>query len=449
MPTLSPTRRAATLRRAPSRSASGTHRSAPTGTIDRRGGAYSAGLITGVSAITRGEALGHGFWVDQEFLAQTAHSLNAAGEDGAKVRFKHPGLSSDGLGTTLGRAIGARVQGDQVLTDLHLLQSAHDTPEGDLADYVLSFAEESPDLFGTSIVFRIDQDATKAHALEHGAVEVEDPLFGPTLDYSAYTSPDELNTGNLPHVRLAGLRAVDVVDEPAANAGGMFSSLNDEGTLLDAFQATLAFTLGLTEDLPADLDDGLPIHPLRLRRFTQAFLAERGLTLQPSSNHQTPPPPTMFKKDTDKDERIAVLENQLAESERQFATATEELATAREDLAAAKQAADDHAAESQLAADQIAELQGKLADIDAKLADLADREEKLAETVDTQLNARLHAELAKLGHPAPLDIDGDDNPTADLKTEADQLSAIDDPAQAYRFARENKAAIISAEFGRK
>src|SRR5215212_4755152 len=65
-------------------------------------GESEGATISNVSMISRGEALGHDFWIDTQFLAQVYSATNAA-EKGIKSRFTHPGMSSDGLGTFVGR----------------------------------------------------------------------------------------------------------------------------------------------------------------------------------------------------------------------------------------------------------------------------------------------------------------------------------------------------------
>src|SRR5690606_29112927 len=120
--------------------------------VDRKGGKFGAGVIYGASLTTAGEALGHGEWLDQEFVESVA-MLAGEKTSGLKVRFTHPSLSADGLGTFMGRAFQGRTQGNQALSDIHFSKSSHNTPDGDLADYVMTLAEEDPEAFAMSIVF--------------------------------------------------------------------------------------------------------------------------------------------------------------------------------------------------------------------------------------------------------------------------------------------------------
>jgi len=233
---------------------------APAPKVDRE-----AKVLRGVSAIARGPALGHGIFVDSQMVSQVVEAGNAA-KGGVKSRFTHPGLSSDGLGTLLGRAKDFRKDGDRAVADLHLLDSAATSPKGDLAGYVLDLAEESPDLAGFSIVFSRDLDAEDAFIAENSVAQGDDDIF---------LSPDEMNTRNLPHARLAALHDVDLVDEPAANAAGMFSAPD---VLIQGREALL-YALSLSDEKPDDTFAGYD--PERIRRFCVETLAHEGFAIVP------------------------------------------------------------------------------------------------------------------------------------------------------------------------
>lgn len=220
-----------------------------------------AKIIRGFSVVTAGEALGHGLWLDSEFVQSVARAGNAA-RGGLKSRFTHPGLSGDGMGKQIGRAKNFRAEADRVLADLHLYQTANQ----DYVSAVLDLAEEDPKAFGTSIVFSEDPAAMR---------EFQSANTGKD---GAFRSPDKANKKNFPHARLASLDAVDAVDEPAANPGGLFSSAFAPGSELAArAEAVLAFALGLTDEQPDELAFGP--HPERVRAFVQEFLERRGLML--------------------------------------------------------------------------------------------------------------------------------------------------------------------------
>lgn len=254
--------------------------------IDREGGQYESGIIRDVAVITRGEALGHGVWIDSTMLDQVAELGNEQ-ENGIKARFTHPGMSSDGLGKMLGRVQDFRIDGDQVLGDLHFSESSHKTPDGDLAEYVMLLTEEDASAAGLSIVFEQDFDATEMFTDYN------------TGDDGDFISPDDLNVDGLPHARVLNLRAADVVDEPAANPTGMFYR---QDLPAEAF-AFFNFASGISDDKPGAL---LGIEPGRAREFFQRWKTENDVSITLNAPQESP---TM----TDKNENQAP-ENEPTES---------------------------------------------------------------------------------------------------------------------------------------
>lgn len=187
----------------------------------------AAGIIRGASAMQAVEALGHGVLIDATSLAQVCELGNAA-EGGVKVRYTHPGLCGDGMGSYLGRMRNFRVEGDKAVGDIHLSDVAAASPEGNLRDYVLALAAEDPGAFGMSVVIETAQVFRLADGAEVPAEAGQPAPAGATTA--------------LPLVRVTGLHAVDVVDEPAANRAGLFGRgaallALARGTNLDASQA--------------------------------------------------------------------------------------------------------------------------------------------------------------------------------------------------------------------
>ena len=181
-------------------------------------------IIYGVSMAQAVEALGHGGRLDAISVAQIVALTNGK-RSGAKSRYTHPGLSSDGMGKMLGRMKNARVVGDKAIADLHISDLAFKSPDGNLGEYVLSAAEEEPDAFGFSVVISAD----RVWVLDNGE---EIPVFD---DESGRRNERPTNAvDELPAFRVSELYAVDLVDEPAANRDGMFSVAHLWGTNLDA-----------------------------------------------------------------------------------------------------------------------------------------------------------------------------------------------------------------------
>jgi hypothetical protein len=97
-------------------------------------------------------------------------------------------MSNDGLGTFLGRARNARLDGDRIRADLHFDTSAFATPKGDLAGYVLRLAESDPDALSSSLVV----DTEKTYQLdEKGNPKIDEegnelpPVWLPTKIYAS------------------------------------------------------------------------------------------------------------------------------------------------------------------------------------------------------------------------------------------------------------------------
>lgn len=237
-------------------------------TIDRTGGNYGAGVIRNMAVITRGEALGHDVWCDSEFLA----SIVEASEDnnlGVKSHLTHGDMSADGIAKGLGRTNSLFMDGDIVRGDLHFFRSAHKSPEGNLADFIMTRTAEDYKSLGASITFKYDRDAETEFAIEHGAT-VDD--FG-NVDYSKFQSPDSQNTKNLPHARLAVFRGVDIVDDPAANPSGMFS----RDTKFSEAEKLLSYVLGESSERP-ELTT-FDVDPDRVASFFTRYLSNRGLIM--------------------------------------------------------------------------------------------------------------------------------------------------------------------------
>ena len=170
------------------------------------------GVLSNVSIITRGPAIGHGFDVDDVMLKQVAEAINGHTK-GVKCRLTHPknsggmfGGGTDPIEVMLGRAKNARVDDYQVRGDIQFGNYAADGPNGDLRKYLMGIAQEDPEVIGLSIVFIPD-------------------------DYEPRT--DENDQSLPPAGRVKDVLAVDFVGDPGANPGGLLSSnSSDEGPSL-------------------------------------------------------------------------------------------------------------------------------------------------------------------------------------------------------------------------
>lgn len=169
--------------------------------------------LYGVQITLEGEALGHGIWLDRQFCQDVVDAGNAMGDAGVKVRFGHPSMCSDALGTYLGRAKNFRLvdltrkdgtAAAGVLADVYL------DPNADRTEWVLNMAESAPDTFGQSIVFTYaDTKYVDADGVWHKMSEE-----GATLDNSA---------DGKEYAVLGKLHGTDFTDTPAAT-DGVFSA---------------------------------------------------------------------------------------------------------------------------------------------------------------------------------------------------------------------------------
>lgn len=163
------------------------------GSVDRENN-----VIYGAAVIRKGKVNDSRGWVITDItLDQVVEFGNAApggikmakGNIGVKSRFDHPTKNRSGLGAYLGVWKNFRRDGDVVRADLYISPTAFKSPiHGDIATYVLDLAEEAPQMFGVSIA--------AAFAKDFDGLEL----------------------------KISGLKAVDIVDQPAGTDNGMFST---------------------------------------------------------------------------------------------------------------------------------------------------------------------------------------------------------------------------------
>jgi len=137
--------------------------------------------------------------------------LMRAEPKGLKSRFTNPTLSSDGLGSFLGRARNPRREKvtretpgepgklrevEAVRADLYLSNTAFEgNPNGNLGDYLLDLATEDPDAMGASLVIQADEELRmdkKGRPLEDEDGHQLPPLWRP----KALHAVDVVDTGD-------------------------------------------------------------------------------------------------------------------------------------------------------------------------------------------------------------------------------------------------------------
>lgn len=197
------------------------------------------GVIRGVKVCTEGEAKGHGVHLDNDFI-DTVVAQGSAYSRGLKARFGHPNMCNESLGTYLGRfqnfQRGETVREDGTsaaccFADLHLSDTAKETPSGDLFAYLLSMAEDEADMFGASIVFHVGKTyrrdkktGEKAYRRIHESFR-EISVWYVKEDGERLSKDEEKDLTDELFVECKKLVACDCVDDPAVN-DGLFSAFS-------------------------------------------------------------------------------------------------------------------------------------------------------------------------------------------------------------------------------
>lgn len=196
------------------------------------------GVLRDVQITLEGEAKGHGVYLDREFCEQVVEAGNATGDVGVKVRFGHPAMCADALGTYLGRAKNFRMsevtrkesgeKASGVIADVYLDKNA------DRYDWVMNMSESAPDSFGMSIVFTYGDYIVKdADGNRHSyREEVAEPFNAFLKDNPKATNGEKSDkydalfgdweaksADGKTYVTLAKLHGSDFTDTPAATDG--------------------------------------------------------------------------------------------------------------------------------------------------------------------------------------------------------------------------------------
>jgi hypothetical protein len=188
------------------------------GTVDN-----DKGTLEGVKVIEVGQINdARPYYVDEMTLLQI-EELGNRSRKGIKVRYTHAD-QEDAMGSHLGRAVNFRIDGDCVRADIIMAKSAFVSPKGNLAGYVLSLAEEDSESLGMSVAGMLD-----------GALMSDE------------------GEGDLMPLRFSDLYSADVVADPAATRGGLFSIQEEE---------TVTEELGVKVEVSVD-EDTKPVQEMQ------------------------------------------------------------------------------------------------------------------------------------------------------------------------------------------
>jgi hypothetical protein len=229
---------------------------APPVRVDRK-----ANVIFGASLMQVGDlndAEVRPWTVDAKTLDQ-ALSLSTRSPNGLKARFTHPNMSTDGMGSYLGRWKNLRIDGNTLRGDLHIADAAFTSPQGDLGNYVMDLAESDPESFGVSLATKLDQADLQQFS-------------------SANDAKPKAERGMWP-MRFAAIKAGDVVDDPAATRGGMFSLDADLRDLPAQATALLQTYFG---DAEPEVVRG------RIEAFLNRYFSNQGAQAMPDSQKAEP-----------------------------------------------------------------------------------------------------------------------------------------------------------------
>ena len=331
-------------------------------------------VLHDVQITLEGEALGHGVWLDREFCEAVAEQGNATGDVGLKVRYGHPAMCSDAIGTELGRAKnfrvvdldrtvdGQTVKAAGVVADVYLLKSAHAAPQGDIAKHVIETAKEDPGQFGQSIVFTYadwvvkDADGNRHSYVEECECEDETKRKSANQWYAQSADGKE-------YVVLGKLLGSDFTDTPAAT-DGIFST----GTLAEEAETMLAEHPQIVELLEK--------HPKSVVEFLERTGLDKKLESARLSGLQA-------AKDRELAEMSAKYKGDLAAMKERHEAQIAELRSANETISAQLAERDRELAEARSSVERLA------ADCEKAMADLATTGEQLSKAKST---------LAMLGH---------------------------------------------------
>jgi hypothetical protein len=147
----------------------------------------ASGIIRDVSVITSGKTVGHPFEIDAVTLSQVKACADAF-PDGVKVKMDH----GTGFSSIVGSLKSFHIAERRVRANLHLIKT-HEK-----FNTILEMAETMPGSFGFSIVF----------------------------------SGTRETSGGRTFARCSELYSADLVDAPAANPTGLFSSTPKPGANL-------------------------------------------------------------------------------------------------------------------------------------------------------------------------------------------------------------------------
>lgn len=153
--------------------------------------------MTRVAMLQQGLVRGHDVWADELFVDQLVE-LGNQNEAGVKLRFGHPPLCQDAIGTEIGLAKNWRKEGDTAYADLEFIETPENAKK---IAHIFALAETAPHLVGNSIEFECEFRTDDEGEIEYE--KVEDKKY--------------------PKIGCKSLSGTAIVSDPAATPG-LFSA---------------------------------------------------------------------------------------------------------------------------------------------------------------------------------------------------------------------------------
>lgn len=201
-----------------------------------------AGTMRDVSILSIGPALGHDSFVDEDSLDTALVELRG---ERLPAYITHRGaLWDDRLTREIGMFDSFRVEGDQLFANFTAFDSFR---EDDTRKFkrLFELAQKMPERFGLSIVF----SGRRVWATKGGDLPLNDDESRP--DAAIY---------EFPSIRINAVSSADFVDQPAANARGLFAQIDTPTNSMKSKQEIIDENTNLAEQV-ADLKEKLSKAP--------------------------------------------------------------------------------------------------------------------------------------------------------------------------------------------
>lgn len=155
----------------------------------------------------------------QDFIERLV-VLGQRQENGLQVRFGHPAMCDQVLGSYCGRVKNFRVRDNQAIGDVYLSTASENAPsKGNLKEYIINLAKEDPEAIMMSIVFTPDEP----YFINADGIR-EIYSHEPEQDFYLSQLPEP---NRVIYETIKGLHFVDFVDQ-GANALDLFKSSTGE-----------------------------------------------------------------------------------------------------------------------------------------------------------------------------------------------------------------------------